>query len=80
VKFHFGSDANIVHRIDQETSGLLLCSKNKESERTLKMMFENREVEKSYMALVEGEVKEAFLIDAPIHRHHNQDAIVKIMM
>jgi len=80
VKYHFGKEANIVHRIDQETSGLILVAKDKESERRLKMMFENRHVEKEYMALVKGEIKEAFLIDEPIHRHHNQEAIVKIMM
>lgn len=80
VKYHYGKEANIVHRIDQETSGLILAAKDKQSERTLKMMFENREVQKEYYALVSGEVKEAFLIDEPIHRHHNQEAMVKIMM
>ena len=80
VKFHYGKDANIVHRIDQETSGLLLAAKDKESERKLKMMFESRDVKKRYMALVKGKIEEAFLIDEPIHRHHDQDAIVKIMM
>lgn len=80
VKFYYGKDANIVHRIDQETSGLILAAKDKESERKLKMMFENRDVKKRYLALVKGEIKEDILIDEPIHRHHNQDAIVKIMM
>jgi len=80
VKYHYGKDANIVHRIDQETSGLILAAKNKASERALKMMFENRKVKKSYRALVKGKIEEAFLIDEPIHRHHDQDAIVKIMM
>ncbi len=80
VKYHYGMDANIVHRIDQETSGLVLSAKDKESERTLKMMFEDREVSKSYLALVKGEVTEPFIIDAPIRRHHDQEAVVKIMM
>jgi 23S rRNA pseudouridine1911/1915/1917 synthase len=80
VKYHYGEDANIVHRIDKETSGLLLCARHKKSERTLKMMFESRDVQKEYLALVEGEVKEAFLIDEPIHRHHDQEAVVKVMM
>ena len=80
VKYHYGKDANIVHRIDQETSGLILAAKDKQSERTLKMMFEDRNVQKEYYALVSGEVKEAFVIDEPIHRHHNHEAIVKIMM
>ena len=80
VKYHYGKDANIVHRIDQETSGLILAAKCKESERKLKMMFESRDVSKSYMALVKGEITEDFIIDEPIHRHHDQEAVVKIMM
>ena len=43
LKFQFGRDANIAHRIDQETSGLVLCATNKKSEREIKMMFQERE-------------------------------------
>ena len=80
AKHHFGSKANIVHRIDQETSGLVLVSKHREAEVTLKTAFESREISKEYLALVKGHVKESLCIDAPIDRYHNQDAVVKIMM
>ena len=58
LKAQYGMNANITHRIDKETSGLVLCAKDKESERALKGMFENKEIQKEYLALVHGEFKE----------------------
>jgi len=55
-----GDDANAVHRIDMETSGLLLASKHKRSESYLKGSFENRSIEKSYLAWVDGKITEPF--------------------
>ena len=46
LKHQFGRDANIAHRIDQETSGLVLCARNKVSEREIKMMFQERDMKK----------------------------------
>lgn len=67
VRFHFGGEANLINRLDYETSGLVLASKNKKSEAELKSLFENRAVEKTYLALVEGKVDSAdFMIDLPI--------------
>jgi 23S rRNA pseudouridine1911/1915/1917 synthase len=55
-----GDDANAVHRIDMETSGLLLASKHKKSESYLKGSFENRSIKKSYLAWVDGKITESF--------------------
>ena len=55
-----GDDANAVHRIDMETSGLLLASKHKRSESYLKMSFEDRSIKKSYLAWVDGKLTEPF--------------------
>ncbi len=66
IRYISGEDANAVHRIDMETSGLLLASKNKTSEKHLKTLFENRGVTKSYLAWVDGEIKKPFEVDAPI--------------
>ena len=63
IKHKFGMDANITHRIDQETSGLVLAALHKESERTLKMMFESRDIKKRYLAFVHGEVSRETLDD-----------------
>lgn len=43
-----------VHRLDRETSGLVLCAKTRDALRTLCRSFEGREVEKRYIALVRG--------------------------
>lgn len=64
IKFLFGSDANVVHRIDRETSGLVLVSKNKKSEVDLKKLFERRKIFKEYTALVEGKIDKDLIIEA----------------
>ncbi len=64
---HYGNDnANSVHRIDMETSGLLLASMHRSSEIQLKTMFEQKKIQKSYLAWVRGNTKEFFIVDAPI--------------
>jgi 23S rRNA pseudouridine1911/1915/1917 synthase len=79
VKHSFGKEANITHRLDKETSGLILCSKNKIVERELKELFENQQIQKSYLALVWGELKEPILVDKPIAKNSNFDEI-KLMV
>jgi 23S rRNA pseudouridine1911/1915/1917 synthase len=80
IKHHFGYDANITHRIDQETSGLVLSANNKKSERTIKMKFENREMNKSYVALVHGEVSRETYIDEPLLRAQDESALVRMVV
>lgn len=63
IKFLFGKNANAVHRIDKETSGLVLVSKNKTAEVALKSLFENKQVYKEYLALVHGCVSKEFVIE-----------------
>jgi len=46
----------IVHRIDKETSGVIVFARNAEAHRELNRQFENRSVEKMYLALVHGVV------------------------
>lgn len=80
LKAQFGMDANIAHRIDQETSGLVLCAKNKESERDLKMMFQERDMKKKYLALVHGEFKNEMCVEAPLLRSQDESAIVRMVV
>jgi 23S rRNA pseudouridine1911/1915/1917 synthase len=62
----------IVHRIDRETSGCLVIAKNQETFLLLKSQFQNREVKKTYKAIVWGWVKnDEGIIDAPIGRSKN---------
>lgn len=60
----------IVHRLDKNTSGVILVAKTKEALRFFQQQFKKREVNKVYEALVWGEVldKEA-VIDAPLARN-----------
>lgn len=60
----------IVHRLDKDTSGLLLVAKNDRSHRHLQAQFKARTIEKTYLALVMGHLAPAQgRIDAPIGRH-----------
>ena len=59
----------IVHRLDRYTSGVLLVAKNDAAHQNLAEQFSNRQVEKIYLALVHGKVKqETGRIDRPIAR------------
>jgi 23S rRNA pseudouridine1911/1915/1917 synthase len=64
----------IVHRLDKDTSGLIVVAKTEEIHEALSEQFRAREVFKSYVALVHGETEEnSGTIDAPIAREkHNR--------
>jgi 23S rRNA pseudouridine1911/1915/1917 synthase len=80
IKHRFGHDANITHRIDQETSGLVLAARNKISERALKMMFEERQITKKYIAMVKGHLKEPLDIEEPLLRREDESSIVRMIV
>ncbi|MCF6172685.1 MAG: RluA family pseudouridine synthase [Campylobacteraceae bacterium] len=75
IKFLYGLDANAVHRIDKETSGLVLVAKNKKSEIELKTLFEKKEIKKEYLAIVKGEVKDDMIIEANLKSNNPNSAI-----
>ena len=59
----------LVHRLDKETSGVMLLAKNKKAHEFLKQQFQNREVKKIYNAIVSGSVKnDRGVINKPIGR------------
>lgn len=59
----------IVHRIDKDTSGLLIVAKNDKAHINLSEQIKNREITKKYVALVRGVIKENYAtIDMPIGR------------
>ena len=59
----------IVHRIDKDTSGLIIIAKNDKAHINLSKQIQNREVKKTYIALVRGNVKEnEATINMPIGR------------
>ena len=62
----------IVHRLDKDTSGLLMVAKDDETHNALSLQLSERTMEKHYYAVVAGTMKEASgVIDAPIARSKN---------
>ncbi len=78
IRYHFGEKANLAHRIDQETSGLVLVSKNKFSDIILKDMFENKQYKKKYLAIVKGKITKNIKIDIGIKKATNSKIGVKM--
>ena len=77
IKYLFGDKDSLVHRIDTETSGLVLVAKNAFSDMILKNMFEEKLYTKKYKALVENEIKEELIINSPIT---NDTGLIKLKM
>lgn len=69
----------IVHRLDKDTSGLMIIAKNDEAYYKLVDMFKNREIEKHYLAIVHGNIYEDFDVDAPIGRDPNNRIKMKVV-
>nr|WP_294084278.1 RluA family pseudouridine synthase [Sphaerobacter sp.] len=64
-----GKRPGIVHRLDKDTSGLIVVAKNEEARRYLVQQWQQRDVVKRYIALVHGVIREnEGTIDAPISR------------
>jgi 23S rRNA pseudouridine1911/1915/1917 synthase len=74
------SRPGIVHRLDKDTSGLIVVAKNRAAQADLSAQFKSRTVKKSYLVLVRGKlVPESGLIEANIgrdRRHRQRMAIV----
>ncbi len=65
-----GNRPGIVHRLDRDTSGIIITAKNPEARRWLQGQFSKRRVKKAYTALVEGHMKEPeAIIRLPIERN-----------
>ena len=65
--------AGIVHRLDKDTSGLIIVAKDETVRNALQRQFKRRQVKKTYLALVEGHPEpRQGEIDAPIGRHKRQ--------
>jgi 23S rRNA pseudouridine1911/1915/1917 synthase len=70
----------IVHRLDRETSGLLVVAKHDAAQISLMAQFRSRRVKKTYLALVAGEVAAASgRIEAPIGRHPTHRTMMAVV-
>ena len=77
-----GEDANrsgIVHRLDRETSGLVVVARNQDAYLALKDLFMNRTVEKRYVALVYGAPKqESGVVDKQITAYKGKRRTIEV--
>jgi len=64
--------AGIVHRLDKDTSGLMVVAKTLEAQTDLVRQLQARTVKRYYQALVRGNLERGGTVDAPIGRHPTQ--------
>nr|WP_298889892.1 pseudouridine synthase [uncultured Acinetobacter sp.] len=58
--------AKVLHRLDMATSGILIFAKHRESEVAMSRQFQQRTIEKTYIALVQGKLDGMGMIDVPL--------------
>jgi 23S rRNA pseudouridine1911/1915/1917 synthase len=63
--------AGIVHRLDKDTTGLLLVARTLPAHKRLVELLAEREVHREYLALVQGQIIAGGTVDAPIGRHRS---------
>ncbi|NPA10712.1 MAG: RluA family pseudouridine synthase [Epsilonproteobacteria bacterium] len=80
VRALWGNDANLAHRLDKETSGLIIATKNKFSESIIKRAFQDKEIKKSYLALVKGKIDKDLTIKKPIAVNKDENIKVKVLI
>lgn len=64
--------AGILHRLDKDTSGLMVVAKTAKALKELSHQLKKREIQREYQAIVYGTMISGGTVDAPIERHHMQ--------
>jgi len=81
VKGLSGDRGGIVHRLDRATSGVMICAKTPEALSWLQKQFANRNVKKTYAAVISGHFEpEEAVIDMPIERNPKAPATFRVGM
>ena len=79
VRLHLGegATAHLVNRLDRETSGVILIAKSPEADAALKKLFEQRKVQKEYLAIAHGHfAADSMSCEAPLGK--DEQAIISI--
>jgi 23S rRNA pseudouridine1911/1915/1917 synthase len=71
--------AGIVHRLDKETSGLMVVAKTLEAQTALVRQLQARSVRREYLAVAAGAITASGTIDAPIGRHPTQRKLMAVL-
>jgi 23S rRNA pseudouridine1911/1915/1917 synthase len=80
ARLYLGKDSHpqLVNRLDRETSGVTFVAKLADTARELRRVWESRQVEKDYLAIVHGHVREADgIIDAPLGKDEQSRVVIK---
>jgi 23S rRNA pseudouridine1911/1915/1917 synthase len=71
--------AGIVHRLDKDTSGLMVVARTPEAHTDLVRQLAARSVQRDYLAVARGDIARATIVDAPIGRHPTQRTSMAIV-
>jgi 23S rRNA pseudouridine1911/1915/1917 synthase len=72
------SHPHLVNRLDRETSGVTVLAKNDEAALALRRIWESRQVEKEYLAIVHGHLRESTgIIDQPLGKDEQSRVVIK---
>lgn len=80
TKFSTGTNRpGVIHRLDRDTSGILILAKNEKAAKSLQEQFATRKVKKTYLAIVSGapKAKEA-IVDLPIARNPSKPSTFRV--
>jgi 23S rRNA pseudouridine1911/1915/1917 synthase len=73
------SRAGIVHRLDKDTSGLMVVARTIEAHTDLVRQLAAREITREYLAVAHGDIARAMVVDAPIGRHPTQRTTMAVV-
>jgi 23S rRNA pseudouridine1911/1915/1917 synthase len=78
VREHFGEEAaHLVFRLDRETSGVVVFARDPATARKLQMAAQEGRYDKTYLAVMTGELPEAVMVDQPIGDDHESPVAIK---
>ena len=77
TKFFDGTKPYIVHRLDKETSGVMIIAKNREYAQLFTSLFRIRKIHKIYLAITYGEVKNVTLLQDNLITYENNKKVVQ---
>ena len=72
IKEYPGKKCYLVHRLDKDTSGVLLIAKGQQSARELTRLFRENKIQKTYLAIVDGKIKKAGVINGFLEKGNDE--------
>ena len=67
-----GENIDLCHRLDKYTSGCLVFGKNKQSVKHFNELLKKRDIKKTYIAILKGNLKKNLIVDSPVYKNKNK--------